>query len=111
MIFISTICLMPLLVEFLSTGIIIKLKNFFRFADNSPNPILCLLINLEKVFDPFFIAMVFLVPGLYNVMLQMEMERQRCRFKDEINLMAVENEDLQIQVEELRDEFVSSATT
>jgi hypothetical protein len=37
----------------------------------------------------------------------MEMERQRSRFKDEITLMATENEELQARVEELKNEIVS----
>ena len=43
--------------------------------------------------------------------LQMEMERQRSRFKDEITLMATENEELQSRIEELKGEIVSCLLT
>ena len=36
----------------------------------------------------------------------MEMDRQRSRFKDEITLMATENEELQSRMEELKNEIV-----
>lgn len=39
--------------------------------------------------------------------IQMEMDRQRSRFKDEITLMATENEELQSRVDELKSEMVS----
>lgn len=37
----------------------------------------------------------------------MEMDRQRSRFKDEITLLATENEELQGRIEEMKNEIVS----
>ena len=37
----------------------------------------------------------------------MEMDRQRSRFKDEVTLLATENEELQSRVDELKNDMVS----